>query len=60
MSPEASTEFRVRPDSFGRLHAARTGAYRLARPLHRPIGKAENFDGVPDGNEFLAAPAKER
>lgn len=57
---EASTEFRVRPDGFARLHASRTGAYRLSRPLHRPIGRAENRDGVPDGNEFLVVPAKER
>jgi hypothetical protein len=28
--------------------------------LHRPLGQAVNDDGEPDGNEFLAVPAKER
>ncbi|MCL7424934.1 DUF2235 domain-containing protein [Streptomyces sp. YS415] len=60
MRPEESTDFRVRPDSAGRLHDSRTGLYRLSRPLHRPIGQAVNDKGEPDGNEFLAVPAKER
>ncbi|MGW5640279.1 DUF2235 domain-containing protein, partial [Streptomyces sp. NPDC003832] len=38
MRPEESTDFRVRPDSSGLLHSSRTGMYRLAKPLHRPIG----------------------
>ncbi|MEW2051682.1 DUF2235 domain-containing protein [Streptomyces sp. NPDC005476] len=60
MSGRESTDFRVRPDSYGPLHPTRTGAYRLARPLHRPIGRAANAERVPDGNEYLAVPAKER
>ncbi|MER7575060.1 DUF2235 domain-containing protein [Streptomyces sp. NPDC126514] len=60
MRPEKSTDFRVRPDSAGRLHDSRTGVYRLSKPLHRPIGQAVNDKGEPDGNEFLAVPAKER
>jgi hypothetical protein len=34
--------------------------YRLAEPLHRPLGEAVNDAGEPDGNEFLSVPAKER
>ncbi|MFF5475890.1 DUF2235 domain-containing protein [Streptomyces sp. NPDC012935] len=60
MNPEQSIDFRVRPDALGDLHNSRTGMYRLARPLHRPIGEAVDSEGVPDGNEFLAVPAKER
>ncbi|MGW7610468.1 DUF2235 domain-containing protein [Streptomyces sp. NPDC054766] len=60
MKPEQSIDFRVRPDGSGALHDSRTGMYRLAKPLHRPLGKAVNGDGEPDGNEFLAVPAKER
>ncbi|WAX81668.1 hypothetical protein [Streptomyces sp. KMM 9044] len=33
--------------------------YRLAKTLHRPLGEAVNDGGEPDGNEFLAVPAKE-
>ncbi|MFC9292106.1 DUF2235 domain-containing protein, partial [Streptomyces sp. NPDC057052] len=60
MAPERSVDFRVRPDGSGAVHDSWTGAYRLSKPLHRPIGKAAGDDGVPDGNEFLAVPAKER
>ncbi|MEU5635177.1 DUF2235 domain-containing protein [Streptomyces rishiriensis] len=60
MKPQDSSEFRVRPDGFGELHSSRTGLYRLAKPLHRPLGEAANAEGEPDGNEFLAVPAKER
>jgi hypothetical protein len=34
--------------------------YRLTKPLHRPLGLAANDRDEPDGNEFLAVPAKER
>ncbi|MEU3104045.1 DUF2235 domain-containing protein [Streptomyces griseoflavus] len=54
MRPQESGDFRVRPDAAGVLHDSRTGMYRLADPLHRPLGEAV------DGNEFLAVPAKER
>ncbi|MFJ9719836.1 DUF2235 domain-containing protein [Streptomyces sp. NPDC101213] len=60
MEPERSIEFRVRPDGSGPVHASWTGAYRLSEPLHRPLGGAVGDDGAPDGNEFLAVPAKER
>ncbi|MFJ5775341.1 DUF2235 domain-containing protein [Streptomyces sp. NPDC093094] len=60
MRPQQSTDFRVQPDASGRLHDSRKGMYRLARPLHRPLGGAVNDRGEPDGNEFLAVPAKER
>lgn len=60
MSPQESIDFRVRPDSNGPLHTSRTGMYRLAKPLHRPLGGATNRAGEPDGEEFLAVSAKER
>ncbi|MFD5778340.1 DUF2235 domain-containing protein [Streptomyces fungicidicus] len=60
MRPRESVDFRVRPDVSGTLHASRTGMYRLSRPLHRPLGEAVTGEGEPDGNEFLAVPAKER
>lgn len=60
MAPQGSVDFRVRPDGSGVLHVSRTGAYRLARPLHRPLGGAVDDNGDPDGDEFLAVPAKER
>ncbi|MEU7469545.1 DUF2235 domain-containing protein [Streptomyces sp. NPDC044984] len=60
MRPAECVDFRVRPDASGPLHASRTGLYRLAGPLHRPLGKAVDDRGEPDGNEFLAVPAKER
>jgi uncharacterized protein (DUF2235 family) len=60
MRGHESTAFRVRPDSFGPLHLSRKGMYLLAKPLHRPIGRSVNAEGVPDGNEHLAVPAKER
>lgn len=60
MEPERSVDFRVRPDGSGEVHDSRTGMYRLTSPLHRPLGGAVNRDGEPDGNEFLAVPAKER
>ncbi|MBN0047132.1 DUF2235 domain-containing protein [Streptomyces actuosus] len=60
MKPEVSTEFRVRPDPLGTLHSSRKGAYLLSEALHRPIGAAANAEHEPDGNEFLAVPAKER
>ncbi|MEU4085455.1 DUF2235 domain-containing protein [Streptomyces aureus] len=53
-------DFLVRPDSSGKLHNSRTALFRLSRPLHRPLGTAVNGEGVLDGNEFLAVPAKER
>ncbi|MEU9592349.1 DUF2235 domain-containing protein [Streptomyces sp. NPDC048193] len=60
MQPREDTGFRVRPDGSGPLHVSRTGMYRLAEPLHRPLGEASNDAGEPDGNEFLSVPAKER
>ena len=60
MNPEESIDFRVRPDASGDLHSSRTKMYRLVTPLHRPLGEAAGAEGVPDGNEFLAVPAKER
>lgn len=60
MQPEESGEFRVRPDATGTLHDSRSGMFRLAKPLHRPLGEAVDDQGTPDGNEFLAVPAKER
>lgn len=60
MQPEKSIDFRVRPDALGDLRDSRTGMYRLSKPWHRAIGEAANAEGVPDGNEFLAVPAKER
>ncbi|MGY0065389.1 phospholipase effector Tle1 domain-containing protein [Streptomyces sp. QTS137] len=60
MQPRESIDFRVRPDGSGVLHVSRAGMYRLAKPLHRPLGEAVNGGGEPDGNEFLAVPAKER
>ncbi|MFD7702880.1 DUF2235 domain-containing protein [Streptomyces caelestis] len=60
MRPGECADFRVRPDGSGTLHTSRTGMYRLAGPLHRPLGTAVNDRGEPDGNEFLAVPAKER
>ncbi|MGV9291176.1 DUF2235 domain-containing protein [Streptomyces sp. NPDC003719] len=60
MRPSESVDFRVRPDGSDTLHVSRTGMYRLAEPLHRPLGEAVGKDGEPDGNEFLSVPAKER
>ncbi|MEV5642862.1 DUF2235 domain-containing protein [Streptomyces flaveolus] len=60
MQPRESVDFRVRPDASGALHVSRTGMYRLAEPLHRPLGEAVNDAGEPDGNEFLSVPTKER
>lgn len=60
MKPQESIDFRVWPDGAGLLHNSRTGMYRLSKPLHRPLGAAVDDKGEPDGNEFLAVPAKER
>ncbi|MFI8089363.1 DUF2235 domain-containing protein [Streptomyces sp. NPDC086080] len=60
MRAQESVDFRVRPDASGDLHVSRTGMYRLTRPWHRPLGEAVDSNGEPDGNEFLAVPAKER
>jgi hypothetical protein len=60
MRPEESVDFRVRPDVSGDLHTSRTGVYRLAKPLHRPLGRAVDGNGDLDGNEYLAVPTKER
>ncbi|MFF1272579.1 DUF2235 domain-containing protein [Streptomyces marokkonensis] len=60
MRPEECADFRVRPDGSGPVHVSRTGVYRLSGPLHRRLGEAANDHGEPDGNEFLAVPAKER
>ncbi|MEU6773182.1 DUF2235 domain-containing protein [Streptomyces sp. NPDC046759] len=58
--PGESVDFRVQPDSLGTLHPSRTGLYRLAEPLHRPLGRATDAQGRLDGNEFLGVPAKNR
>ncbi|MEW2400811.1 DUF2235 domain-containing protein [Streptomyces sp. NPDC046862] len=60
MKPDESIDFRVRPDPMGDLHPSRTALFRLAEPLHRPIGRAANDEGRLDGNESLAVSAKER
>ncbi|MFI1734236.1 DUF2235 domain-containing protein [Streptomyces acidicola] len=59
MSPDRSIAFRVRPLVMGELHDSRTGLYRLAGPLHRPIGRAADGGG-PDGSQYLSVPARER
>ncbi|MES4908502.1 MULTISPECIES: DUF2235 domain-containing protein [unclassified Streptomyces] len=58
--PGESVDFRVVPDPMAPPHASRTGLYRLAKPLHRPIGEATDKDGRTDGREYLATTAKER
>ncbi|MGC9439885.1 DUF2235 domain-containing protein [Streptomyces sp. WG5] len=60
MRPQEGIDFRVRPDVSGRVHVSRTGMYRLSKPLHRRLEAAVDDAGRPDGNEFLAVPAKER
>jgi uncharacterized protein (DUF2235 family) len=60
MKPDESIDFRVQPDALGKLHPSRTALYRLAKPLHRPLGRAADDKGRLDGSEFLAVPAKER
>jgi len=60
MKADDSIEFRVQPDVLGEVHRSRKGLFRLADPLHRTIGCAEDKDGRLDGNEFLALPAMER
>ncbi|MFF7357073.1 MULTISPECIES: DUF2235 domain-containing protein [Streptomyces] len=60
MKAGESSDFRVEPDALGMLHSSRTKLWRLARPLHRPIGCAADEDGRLDGNEFLSVPAKNR
>ncbi|WP_030619903.1 DUF2235 domain-containing protein [Streptomyces fulvoviolaceus] len=46
---------------LGELHNSRTKLYRLTRPLHRPVGRAENpEDHHLDGLEYLAGSAKKR
>lgn len=47
-------EYPVRPDPMGELHDSRKAFYRLLRPFHRPIGKAE------DGQEHVASSAVRR
>ncbi|MBM7440397.1 DUF2235 domain-containing protein [Streptomyces sp. HB132] len=60
MRPEKSIDFRVAPDGMIRMHESRKGMYRLAKVRHRPVGSAVNDTHEPDGNEYLAIPAKER
>ncbi|POX56343.1 hypothetical protein C3489_06245 [Streptomyces sp. Ru71] len=60
MRPQDSVDFRVEPNGLGPLHESRKGFYRLAKDYHRPLGSAVNDRNEPDGNEFLAVPAKER
>ncbi|MET7599025.1 DUF2235 domain-containing protein [Streptomyces sp. NPDC004082] len=59
-SPQKGVGFRIEPDGSGQLHESRTHMYRLAKAYHRPLGSAVNDRNEPDGNEFLAVPAKER
>lgn len=58
--PQKSVDFRVEPDGSDELHESRTRMYRLAEVYHRPLGSAVNDRAEPDGNEFVAVPAKER
>ncbi|MER6127742.1 hypothetical protein ABT173_35205 [Streptomyces sp. NPDC001795] len=51
---------RVGKVALGRLHPSRTALYRLAKPLHRPLGRAADDKGRLDGSEFLAVPTEER
>ncbi|MEU3842713.1 DUF2235 domain-containing protein [Streptomyces sp. NPDC028635] len=60
MTPRESVGFRVEPNGAGPLHESRKGFYLLAKDYHRPLGSAVNDKNEPDGNEFLAVPAKER
>jgi uncharacterized protein (DUF2235 family) len=60
MKPDENIDFRVQPDPMGDLHHSRTALYRLAKPLHRSIGRAADAEGHLDSNEFLAVQAKER
>ena len=60
MRPDESIDFRVQPDPMGDLHPSRTALYRLAKPLHRPIGQSTDDEGELDGNEFVAVTAQER
>ncbi|MGY3206212.1 DUF2235 domain-containing protein [Streptomyces sp. TE5632] len=60
MRPAKSVDFRVEPNGSGQLHESREGMYRLAKAHHRILGGAVNDKNEPDGNEFLAVPAKER
>ncbi|KPC60739.1 DUF2235 domain-containing protein [Streptomyces chattanoogensis] len=58
-SPDRSIEFRVRPLVMGELHDSRTGLYRLAGTLHRPIGRTADGGGL-DGSQYLAVTTKAR
>lgn len=60
MPPDRGIDFGVRPDPMGTVHNSRRGPYRLAKPLHRPLGRGMDDEGRLDGNEFLTASAKER
>lgn len=55
MKPDECIDFRVRPNALGTLHDSRTALWRLAKPLHRPIGCAGR-----GANERVAIPAKTR
>lgn len=58
--PGKNIDFHVLPDALSTLHDSRKGMYRLTKPVHRPIGRAADDKGRPDGDEFVASTAKER
>ena len=60
MTPGDDTDFKVQPDAMASPHQSWTKFYRLAGPLNRPIGKAEDEQHHLDGCEYLAASARER
>ncbi|MFI6401796.1 DUF2235 domain-containing protein [Streptomyces sp. NPDC050548] len=57
---ESGQGFTITPNALGPVHDSRVGLCRLAPPLHRPIGKASDRRGRPDGCEYLADTARRR
>jgi uncharacterized protein (DUF2235 family) len=59
MTSDDDTDFKVEPDPMAIPHQSWTKFYRLAGPLNRPIGKAEDEQHRLDGCEYLAASARQ-
>lgn len=59
MTPDDDTDFKVKPDLKASPHQSWTKFYRLAGPLNRPIGAAEDKQHHLDGCEYLAASARQ-